>query len=86
MIASKLHRGEPPSSNFKDFISFLRNEDRSQLIPLRSTWYYLNALDSNCVEVYRVDPEQTFMGNALSPACLAVLDDPLVGTGRVITG
>ncbi len=62
MIAPKLHRGEPPSPNFKDFLSFMKNEEREHLITLSSTWYYLNAIDSKTVEVYRVDPEQTFMG------------------------
>lgn len=72
-------------NTLKDFISFLRNEEREHLIALPATWYYLNALDGHTVEVYRVDPEQTFLGNAISPAKIALIDDPLIGKGRVIS-
>lgn len=64
----------------------MKNEEREHLIPLPATWYYLNARDSHTVEVYRVDPEQTFLGNAISPAQIALIDDPIVGKGQVITG
>ena len=64
----------------------MKNEEREHLIALPATWYYLNACDNHTVEVYRVDPEQSFMGNATRPAQLALIDDPIVGSGRVITG
>ncbi len=74
----------PP--HIRDFISFMKHEEREHLIALPATWYYLNACDNHTVEVYRVDPEQSFMGNATRPAQLALIDDPIVGSGRVITG
>lgn len=64
----------------------MKNEEREHLIALPATWYYLNACDNHTVEIYRVDPEQTFLGNAMSPARLAVLEDSLVGRGRIISG
>ena len=64
----------------------MKNEEREHLIPLPATWYYLNARDNHTVEVYRVDPEQTFLGNAMSPARIAMIEDPLVGRGRIISG
>ena len=70
----------------KSLISFQRLEEREHLTPpLPTTWYYLNALDGHTVEVYRVDPKQTFLGNAISPAKIALIDDPLIGKGRVIS-
>ena len=62
----------------------MKNEEREHLIALPATWYYLNACDNHTVEIYRVDPEQTFLGNAMSPARLAVLEDSLVGKGLAV--
>ena len=70
----------------KNLISFIKNEESEHLIALPATWYYLNARDNHTIEVYRVDPEQTFLGNAISPARIAVIEDPLVGRGRIISG
>ncbi len=72
MVASGI---KVPTTDVKDFISFMQNEEREQLIPLPSTWYYLNAIDSQTVEVYRVDPEQSFLGNAMNPARIAIIND-----------
>ena len=73
MIASGI---KVPIHNIKDFISFMRNEEREHLIPLPEAWYYLNLSDANTVQIYRVDPAQTFMGSLNVPANLAVIDDP----------
>lgn len=73
MIASGI---KVPIKNIKDFISFMRNEEREHLIPLPEAWYYLNILNSNAVQVYRVDPKQTFMGSIIAPAKIAIMDDP----------
>lgn len=73
MIASGI---KVPIHNIKDFISFMRNEEREHLIPLPEAWYYLNILNSNAVQVYRVDPKQTFMGSIIAPAKIAIMDDP----------
>ena len=43
-------------------------------------WYYLNVIDSHTVEVYRVDPKQTFLGNTIIPARIAIINDPEFGT------
>ena len=65
-----------PVHNIKDFIAFMRNEERDHLIPLPEAWYYLNIRNSNAVQVFRVDPEQTFMGSIIEPARIAIMDDP----------
>ncbi len=65
-----------PLHNIKDFIAFMRNEEREHLIPLPEAWYYLNLSDANTVQIYRVDPAQTFMGSLNVPANIAVIDDP----------
>ena len=70
----------------KNLISFIKNEESEHLIALPATWYYLNARDNHTIEVYRVDPEQTFLGNAISPARIVVIEAPLVGRGRIISG
>ena len=80
MIASGI---KLPTTDIKAFISFLRNADRSQLIPLTEKWYYLNVIDSTSVEVYHIDPAQTFMGNALKPARLAIINDPAFGAAPI---
>lgn len=72
-----------PTTDIKDFISFMKNEERDHLIPLASTWYYLNALDNDAVEVYRVAPEQTYLGNAITPARLAIINDPKYGPAPI---
>ncbi|MDT3664050.1 MAG: hypothetical protein ROM54_11150, partial [Anaerobiospirillum sp.] len=80
MVASGI---KVPTTDIKSFISFMKNEEREHLLPLPTTWYYLNAIDSHTVEVYRVDPEQTFMGNAISPARLAIINDPEFGAAPI---
>ena len=80
MVASGI---KVPTTDIKDFILFMKNEERERLIPLISTWYYLNAIDSQIVEVYRVDPEQTFLGNAISPARIAIINDPEYGSAPI---
>ena len=71
----------PP--HIEDFIAFMKNEEREHLIALPATWYYLNAIDSQIVEVYRVDPEQTFLGNAISPARIAIINDSEYGSAPI---
>lgn len=67
-----------PLHNIKDFISFMKNEEREHLIPLLEAWYYLSVLDSNSVQIYRVDPDQTYMGSIMDPAKIAIMDDPVL--------
>lgn len=67
-----------PRHNIKDFISFMKNEEREHLIPLPEAWYYLNILDANAVQLYRVDPEQTSMGSIIDPAKIAIMDDDML--------
>ena len=64
-----------PISNIKDFIKFMRNEEREHLIALPSAWYYLHVQNANSVQIFRVDPEQTNMGSLLEPATIAVLEE-----------
>lgn len=64
-----------PLKNAKDFIAFMKNEEREHLIPLPEHWYYLNILNANSVQLFRVDPEQTYMGSLIDPAQIAVLED-----------
>lgn len=80
MVASGI---KVPTTDIKGFLSFMKNEEREHLIALPATWYYLNAIDSHTVEVYRVDPEQTFLGNAISPAHLAIVNDPEFGAAPI---
>ena len=80
MVASGV---KVPTTDIKAFISFMRNEEREHLIPLTSTWYYLNVIDSHTVEIYRVDPAQTFLGNAITPARLAIINDPEYGPATI---
>ena len=80
MVASGI---KVPTTDIKSFISFMKNEERDHLIPLASTWYYLNALDNDAVEVYRVAPEQTYLGNAITPARLAIINDPKYGPAPI---
>lgn len=65
-----------PTQNIKDFITFMRTEEREHLIPLPEAWYYLNVIDANSVQVFRVDPEHTTMGSIIDPAQIAIIDDP----------
>lgn len=67
-----------PRHNINDFITFMKNEEREHLIPLPEAWYYLSILDSNSVQLYRVDPEQTYMGSIIDPAKIAIMDDPVL--------
>ena len=60
----------PP--HIRDFISFMKHEEREHLIALPATWYYLNARDNHTVEVYRVAPEQSFMGIQPSSLLLTI--------------
>ena len=64
-----------PLKNVKVFIAFMKNEEREHLIPLPEHWYYLNILNVNSVQLFRVDPEQTYMGSLIDPAQIAVLED-----------
>ena len=64
-----------PLKDAKDFITFMKNEEREHLIPLPEHWYYLNILNANSVQLFRVDPEQTYMGSLIDPAQIAVLED-----------
>ncbi|MDT3664052.1 MAG: hypothetical protein ROM54_11160 [Anaerobiospirillum sp.] len=50
----------------------MKNEEREHLIALPATWYYLNARDNHTVEVYRVAPEQSFMGIQPSSLLLTI--------------
>ena len=75
MIAQGLN---VPHHNIKDFIAFMKNEEREHLIPLPEAWYYLSVLDSNSVQIYRVDPDQTYMGSIIDPAKIAIMDDPVL--------
>lgn len=75
MIAQGLN---VPRHNIKDFIAFMKNEEREHLIPLPEAWYYLSVLDSNSVQIYRVDPDQTYMGSIIDPAKIAIMDDPVL--------
>lgn len=65
-----------PRHNIKDFIAFMKNEEREHLIPLPEAWYYLSIIDSNSAQIYRVDPDKTFMGSIIAPAKIAIIDDP----------
>ncbi len=62
-----------PTHNIKDFIAFMKNEEHEHLIPLPHEWYYLNVIDSNSAQLYRVDPDQTFMGSILESAKIAII-------------
>lgn len=80
MVASGI---KVSTTDIKDFISFMKNEEREHLIPLVSTWYYLNAIDSHTVEVYRVEPDQTYLGSAITPARLGIINDPEFGAAPI---
>ena len=67
-----------PTHNIKDFITFMRTEEREHLIPLPEAWYYLNVIDANSVQVFRVDPAHTSMGSIIEPAQIAIIDDPML--------
>ena len=71
-----------PRHNIKDFIAFMKNEEREHLIPLPEAWYYLSILDSNSVQLYRVDPDQTYMGSIIDPAQIAIMDDPALAQAQ----
>ena len=79
MIASGL---KVPTHNIKDFITFMRTEEREHLIPLPEAWYYLNVIDANSVQVFRVDPEHTSMGSIIDPAQIAIIDDPMLAQAQ----
>lgn len=71
-----------PRHNIKDFIAFMKNEEREHLIPLPEAWYYLSIVDSNSAQIYRVDPDQTFMGSIIAPAKIAIMDDPMLAQAQ----
>lgn len=73
-----------PVQKPKDFITFMKNEEREKLIPLTENWYYLNVIDSNTVELYHVDPEQTYMGSHIKPANIAIINDPERGAEPIV--
>ena len=73
-----------PVQKPKDFITFMKNEEREKLIPLTKDWYYLNVIDSNTVELYHVDPEQTYMGSHIKPANIAIINDPERGAEPIV--
>lgn len=73
-----------PVQKPKDFITFMKNEEREKLIPLAEDWYYLNVIDSNTVELYHVDPEQTYMGSHIKPANIAIINDPEHGAEPIV--
>lgn len=62
-----------PTYNIKDFIAFMKNEEREHLIPPPHEWYYLNVIDFNSANLYRIDPDQSFMGSILEPAKIAII-------------
>lgn len=64
-----------PVQNPNDFIAFMKNEERENLISLPREWYYLNVIDSNNVEIYHVDPEQSYMGSLIKSANIAIIND-----------
>lgn len=65
-----------PLHNIRDFITFMKNEEREHLIPLPNAWYYLNVLNSNTAQIFRVDPELTNMGSLVDAPRLAIINDP----------
>ncbi|MDT3664057.1 MAG: CatB-related O-acetyltransferase, partial [Anaerobiospirillum sp.] len=71
-----------PLHNINDFITFMKNEEREHLIPLPEAWYYLNVLNSNSVQLYCVDPDQSFMGSILDPAKIAIIDSPVLAQAQ----
>ena len=71
-----------PTHNIKDFITFMRTEEREHLIPLPEAWYYLNVIDANSVQVFRVDPAHTSMGSLIEPAQIAIIDDPMLAQAQ----
>lgn len=73
-----------PLYNIKDFISFMKNEEQEKLIPLPEDWYYLHVIDSDTVEVYHVDPEQTYMGSVINSANIAIINDPERGAEPIV--
>ena len=73
-----------PLYNIKDFISFMKNEEREKLIPLPEDWYYLHVVDPDTVEVYHVDPEQTYMGSVIKSAKIAIINDPERGAEPIV--
>ena len=65
-----------PLHNIRDFITFMKNEEREHLIPLPNAWYYLNILNSNTAQIFRVDLELTNMGSLVEAPRLAIINDP----------
>lgn len=78
------HGIKVPVQNPQDFITFMKNEDRDKLITLPEDWYYLNVIDSNTVELYHVDPAQTFMGSHIKSANIAIINDPERGAEPIV--
>ena len=65
-----------PLHNARDFINFMKNEEREHLIPLPNAWYYLNVLNSNSAQIFRVAPELTNMGSLIEAPRLAIINAP----------
>ena len=56
-----------PLDNIKDFIAFMRNEEREHLVKIESQWRYLQVHNAQQVTLIPVDPQRSSMGTLLTP-------------------